>query len=98
MGKRFGMLVLCGLCAAVPGFGPSPAAAAQDGPLSRADRDGDGVVSEREWMDAAKARFDKLDANHDGRLSQDEIQQARDSLRERFRSRWEQRRGGATAP
>jgi Ca2+-binding EF-hand superfamily protein len=74
-------------------------AAAQDGALAQMDTNGDGVISEQEWMDSAKARFDRLDSNHDGVLDPQELQQARDNVRQRFRSQWEQRRGAAgTAP
>ena len=71
-------------------------ARAADGNLmGQADTDGDGAISEQEWMNAAKKRFEKLDTNHNGVIDQAELQAARDSLRERFRSRWQQRQGGA---
>ena len=32
------------------------------------DANGDGVVTRAEWVAAANAQFDRLDANHDGKL------------------------------
>lgn len=63
--------------------------------MGQADSNGDGTISEQEWMNASKRRFEKLDTNHNGVIDQSELQAARDSLRERFRSRWQQRQGGA---
>ncbi|MFQ5562976.1 MAG: EF-hand domain-containing protein [Parvularculaceae bacterium] len=37
------------------------------------DANGDGVVERDEYMDAAAERFDKLDKNEDGVLSEDEL-------------------------
>lgn len=37
------------------------------------DANDDGVVSETEFVDAARARFARLDANEDGVLSKDEM-------------------------
>jgi Ca2+-binding EF-hand superfamily protein len=37
------------------------------------DADKDGFVSRREYEDAARARFDALDKNADGRLSEEEL-------------------------
>lgn len=88
------MIVALFVLTAVPA-----SATAQDGPMAQMDHNGDGIISEQEWMDSAKARFDKLDTNHDGALDPQELQQARDNLRQRFRSQWEQRRGTTgTAP
>ncbi len=44
--------------------------------LARFDRDGNGAVTRDEMRTTAIERFDKTDANHDGRLTQDEIQAA----------------------
>ena len=74
-------------------------ATAQDSPMAQMDHNGDGIISEQEWMDSSKARFDKLDTSHNGALELQELQQARDNLRQRFRSQWGQRRGTEeTAP
>jgi hypothetical protein len=62
---------------------------ANDGPhgLMRADTNGDGKVSKAE-MDAAHDKkagdwFAKMDTDHDGYLTQDEIQKARDTRQHR---------------
>ena len=39
---------------------------------SALDADGDGTVTREEYMAAMQARFERLDADHDGRLSLDE--------------------------
>ena len=44
--------------------------------LARFDRDGNGVVTRDEMRTTAIERFEKTDANHDGRLTLDEIQAA----------------------
>lgn len=55
------------------------------------DRDGDGRVSRKESVDAAveraNRRFDELDTNKDGYLTQDEVNAARQSMRERVKDR-----------
>ncbi|MEO1015302.1 MAG: hypothetical protein AAFX08_08975 [Pseudomonadota bacterium] len=47
------------------------------------DADEDGVVSEAEFLDAARARFSRLDANEDGVLSKEEMPER--GARRRFR-------------
>jgi hypothetical protein len=100
MRKRNLSIVLPSLSAALFTLTALPAgAAAQGGAVAQMDGNGDGVISEQEWMDSAKARFDRLDANHDGALDSQELQHARDNLRQSFRNRWEQRRDTTgTAP
>jgi hypothetical protein len=56
------------------------AASAQDmpprgpgGAMMRADADGDGIVTRAEALAEAGARFDRIDANHDGRIDQTEL-------------------------
>src|SRR5258706_3858248 len=44
--------------------------------LARFDRDGNGVVTRVEMRTTESERFDKIDANHDGQLTVDEIQAA----------------------
>lgn len=39
----------------------------------RADANGDGVVTRAEFLAQAGARFDRMDANHDGKLTPDEM-------------------------
>ncbi|MGI4733051.1 MAG: hypothetical protein ACRYFW_15090 [Janthinobacterium lividum] len=68
--------------AAQPG-GPPPAAGAPmrgggrmgggAAMLRMADANGDGVVTRAEYLAAVDARFDRMDANHDGVLSPDEM-------------------------
>src|SRR5689334_8417484 len=44
--------------------------------LARFDRDGNGVVTRSEMRTTAGEHFDKIDTNHDGKLTIDEIQAA----------------------
>lgn len=50
--------------------GPVPGGA---GHMNRADADGDGVITRAEAQAMADARFDRLDTNHDGRITADEM-------------------------
>ena len=43
------------------------------GPFRDADANHDGQITRAEWMAAATARFDRLDANKDGKLVPDEL-------------------------
>jgi hypothetical protein len=43
------------------------------GPRGAQDANGDGAVSAQEFEDAAKARFQRMDANHDGVIDADEL-------------------------
>ena len=43
------------------------------GPRGNQDANGDGAVSAREFEDAAKARFQRMDANHDGVIDAAEL-------------------------
>lgn len=55
----------------------SPQDAPQRGPggmLMRADTNGDGVITRQEFMAASDARFARMDANEDGKLTADERQ------------------------
>ena len=45
------------------------------GPMMRADTNGDGVVSRDEAIAQAAQRFDRMDLNHDGKLTRDEMEQ-----------------------
>lgn len=45
--------------------------------LARFDRDGNGVVTRTEMRTTESEHFDKIDTNHDGQLSVDEIEAAR---------------------
>ena len=43
------------------------------GPMGRADANNDGQITRAEWVQAATARFDRLDANKDGKLVGEEL-------------------------
>lgn len=43
------------------------------GRVGRADANNDGQITRAEWVQAANARFDRLDANKDGKLVGDEL-------------------------
>ena len=45
------------------------------GMMMRADTNGDGAVSRDEALAQAAQRFDRMDLNHDGKLTRDEIEQ-----------------------
>ena len=45
------------------------------GMMMRADTNGDGVVTRDEALAQAGQRFDRMDSNHDGRLTGDEMEQ-----------------------
>ena len=47
--------------------------AAQTAPAPKGDADGDGVLTRDEAMAQADARFDRMDANKDGKLTPDEM-------------------------
>lgn len=68
---------------------PGPARAAREKPLDlifkAADSDGDGLISENEWHAAMQKRFNKIDLNADGQISRSELEQSRDTARERFK-------------
>lgn len=69
--------------------GDQPRTDARHGQM-RADTDGDGRISRAEAEAAADAKtsgwFDKADLNKDGYVTQEEMQQARESRREQFRA------------
>jgi hypothetical protein len=62
--------------------------------LGRIDTDKDGMISLEEQRVQATRRFDRVDANHDGRLDQAE----RDAARDKMRSMMGRRGGGMTPP
>ena len=60
------------------------------------------VVTRAEWLQKAGERFDRMDLNHDGRITPDERkavrEQIREKFRERMRERMEMRRNGTQPP
>jgi EF-hand domain pair len=71
-------LLLAAPALAAPGDTPTPAPAtdrpsrASSG-IMRYDTNKDGVVDRAEWKAGQEARFERLDANNDGKLTQDEL-------------------------
>lgn len=68
--------------------------------LARLDTNKDGVITRDEAIAAATTRFDKLDANHDGKIDQTEIaavKQRMQARRQDMRAKWQARRA-AQAP
>lgn len=92
-------LTTCALAVAALLAGPAMAgdAPAKDGPhgIMRADANGDGKVSKEEaatLQDKMQGDwFAKVDADHDGFLTQDEIRQARDQRRGHMRGEMKER-------
>ncbi|WP_292960234.1 EF-hand domain-containing protein [Novosphingobium sp. UBA1939] len=67
--------------------GPGMHGAMMGGPgmvLRMADANKDGVVTKAEYDAAVKAHFDRVDTNHDGKISKEERKAARDAMRARF--------------
>lgn len=68
--------------------------------MKRLDTNNDGVITKAEAEAAAMQRFDKMDANHDGRIDQTEIAAIKakmDARRAEMRAKWQERRA-AQAP
>jgi hypothetical protein len=65
---------LCGPALAAPGDStkPDPGAASTRG-IMRYDANKDGFVDRAEWTAGQEARFKQLDADRDGKLTQDEL-------------------------
>lgn len=58
------------------------------------DSDGNGLISEAEWHSAMQKRMETVDTNHDGNLSREEFDQARQTIRERMRGMSPRARSG----
>ena len=52
-----------------------------------ADADHNNLVSNEEWHTVQQRRFETIDKNHDGNISREELQETKETLRERFKSR-----------
>jgi Ca2+-binding EF-hand superfamily protein len=51
------------------------------------DVDKNGFVSEEEWHNAMQKRFEAMDKNRNRNLSREEVEESKETMRERFRSR-----------
>lgn len=57
--------------------------------FSKHDLDGDGRISESEYLDQAKKRFDSKDKDGDGYITQEESKKDREAMKEK----WKEKRG-----
>jgi hypothetical protein len=66
-------------------------------PMMRADKDGDGFITEAEMLEAHRAKvgemFSKLDGNKDGKLAPEEMAKGRQMMRDKMRERMQDRPG-----
>ena len=76
-------IVALAALAVAPAFAQDapPAPPRGEGMMMRADTDGDGVITRAEALAQAGQRFDRMDLNHDGRLTRDELQQIGQRMR-----------------
>lgn len=56
------------------------------------------VITREEWRQKAMERFDRVDLNHDGRITPDERKAAREEMRGKFRERMDMRRDRRAPP
>ncbi|WP_293898692.1 EF-hand domain-containing protein [Phenylobacterium sp.] len=71
--------------AALAGAGVAAAQAPDPATIIKAwDKDGDGAVSKAEWIAAGRPaeRFDAVDANHDGKITAEELAAAMAKMRQ----------------
>lgn len=92
---------------AVPAFAQDSTAAKKDGGkyldkmFEKGDRDGNGSISEAEFLEGAKERFSSMDANKDGNVTRDEAKAHHDAKRAEWKAKREKmkaEREGAEAP
>lgn len=62
------------------------------GRMAKFDTDGNGKISQSEFLAKSQARFAKMDANNDGYLSRDEMKNARKKMRGNMKERRENRK------
>jgi len=58
----------------------------------KGDTNGDGVISQEEFMTRAQERFTKMDANGDGTIEREEAKAAHDAKRKEMREKRKERR------
>jgi len=51
-----------------------------------ADADQNGLISETEWHTAMQKRLEAIDINHDGNISREELESAKEGFRNKMRS------------
>lgn len=79
---------------AIPAFAedagkkPHDGKARYEGMFTKQDTDSDGVVSETEFLTHAKAKFDAIDANKDGKITKEEGK----AHHEAMKKEWEKKR------
>lgn len=66
---------------------PAPMARHHGGPMMMADGDKDGVLTKAELLAGVDARFNKFDANHDGKITSEERRAAFDAMRAKMAER-----------
>lgn len=66
--------------------------------LERMDTDGDGAVSEAEFVEAHRERFARMDGNGDGQLERDEVRAHHKAMREQWRERRQEQEATRDAP
>lgn len=66
--------------------------------FDKTDTDKDGFISREEMAASQKARmdemFDKTDSNKDGKLTPEELKAGREAMREKFKAKYKDKRGG----
>lgn len=61
------------------------------------DTNGDGVISEAEFLEHSKARFTKMDKNGDGSISKEEGKEARKDKRAKMKEKRDERKAKRAA-
>ena len=60
--------------------------------MERIDTDGDGKISKAEFMAKHEEKFTQMDKNSDGFLTPEEIKEAHESMKEKWKERKEMRK------